>query len=68
MYCALPLCLVQLGVLLYEEDACPRFFYKVNNMLLTRVVGMLRELFKPSIGDGDALTLGVVVTSLKALA
>ena len=29
---ALPLCLVQLGVLIHQEDACPRFLYKVNNM------------------------------------
>ena len=68
MYCALPLCLVQLGVLLYEEDARTRFLYKVNNMLLTRVVGKLRELFEPSVGDGDALTFGVIFTNLKALA
>jgi hypothetical protein len=40
---ALPLCLIQLGVLLHQEDACTRFFYKVNKMLLTRVVGMLVE-------------------------
>ena len=32
---ALPLCLVQLGVLLHQEDASARFLYMVNNMLLT---------------------------------
>ena len=68
MHCALPLCLVQLGMLLHEKDACPRFLYKVNIMLLTRVVGMLRELLEPSVGDGDALFLGVVITHLEALA
>ena len=43
MHGALPLCLIQLGVgvLLHQEDARARFLYKVNNMLLTRVVGML---------------------------
>jgi len=68
MHCALPLCFVQLGVLLHEEDASTRFLYKVNNMLLTRVIGMLCELFEPSICYCDALTLGVVFTNLKALA
>ena len=42
MHCALPLCLIQLGVLLNEEDACARFFYKVNNMLLI-TLRMIRE-------------------------
>ena len=32
------------------------------------MVGMLCELFEPSVGDGDALFLGVVVTHLEALA
>ena len=35
VHCALPLCLVQLGVLLHQEDARARFLYKVSNMLLT---------------------------------
>ena len=35
VHCALPLCLVQLGVLLHQEDARARFLYKVGNMLLT---------------------------------
>ena len=65
---ALPLCLVQLGVLLHQEDACPRFLYKVNNMPLTRVVGMLVEQLEPAVGDGDALLLRVVFTHLEALA
>ena len=68
MHCALPLCLVQLGMLLHQEDASPRFLYKVNIMLLTRVVGMLIELLQPSVGDGDALTFGVIFTHLKAFA
>ena len=41
MHGSLPLCFVQLGVLLHKEDASARFFYKVNIILLTRVVGML---------------------------
>ena len=65
---ALPQCLLLLGALLHEEDAFPRFLYKVNNMLLTRVVGMIIELFEPAVCDGDSLTLGVVFTNLKALA
>jgi hypothetical protein len=65
---ALPLCLVQLGVLLHQEDACPRFLYKVNNMLLTRVVGMLVEQLEPAVGDGDTLLLRVVFAHLEALA
>jgi len=68
MHRALPLCLVQLGVLLHQEDARPRFLYKVNNLLLTRVVGMLVEQLKPAVGDGDALFLRVVLTHLEALA
>jgi hypothetical protein len=68
MHGALPLCLVQLGVLLHQEDARARFLYKVNNMLLTRVVGMLVEQLKPAVGDGDALLLGVVLANFEALA
>ena len=68
MHCALPLCLVQLGVLLHQEDARPRFLYKVNNMPLTRVVGVLVEQLEPAVGDGDALLLGVVLAHLEALA
>jgi hypothetical protein len=68
MHRALPLCLVQLGVLLHQKDACTRFLYKVNNMLLTRVVGMLVEQLEPAVGDGDALLLWVVVAHLEALA
>ena len=68
MHRALPLRLVQLGVLLHQEDACTRFIYKVYNMLLTRVVGMLVEQLEPAVGDGDALLLGVVVGRLEALA
>ena len=49
MHRALPLHLVQLGVLLHQEDARARFLYKVSNMLLNRVLGMLRELLKPSV-------------------
>ena len=37
-------------------------------MLLTRVVGMLVERLEPSVCDGDALLLWVVVTHLEALA
>ena len=37
-------------------------------MLLTRVVGMLVKVFERSIGDGDTLALGVVVTDPEALA
>ena len=68
MHRALPLCLVQLGVLLHQEDARARFLYKVNNMLLTRVVGMLVEQLEPAVGDGNALLLWVVVSHLEALA
>ena len=32
---ALPLCLIQLGVLLHQEDARARFLYKVSNLPLT---------------------------------
>ena len=35
MNCALPLCLIQLGMLLHQEDARARFLYKVSIMLLT---------------------------------
>ena len=52
---AVPLSLVQLGVLLHQEDARARFLYMVNNMPLTRVVGMLHEVLEPAVGDGDAL-------------
>ena len=65
---ALSLCLVQLGVLLHQEDARARFPYKDNTIRLIRVVGMLVELLEPSFGHGDALTLGVVVADLEALA
>ena len=65
---ALRLCLVQLGVLLHQEDARARFLYKVNNMLLTRVVGMLVEQLEPAVGDGDALLLRVVLGRLESLA
>ena len=65
---ALPLCLVQLGVLLHQEDARARLLYQVSNMRLTRVVGMLGELLELALGDGDALTLRVVVAGLEALA
>ena len=68
MHGTLPLCLVQLCVLLHQEDACPRFLYKVNNMLLTRVVGMLVEQLEPTVGDGDTLLLRVVFAHLEALA
>ena len=75
MHRALPLCLVQLGVLLHQEDACARFLYKVNNMVLTRVVRvltrvvrMLVEQLEPAVGDGDALLLRVVLAHLEALA
>ena len=68
MHGALPLCFVQLGMLLHQEDACARFFYKVNNMQLTRVVGMLVEQLEPAVGDGDALLLRVVLAHLEALA
>ena len=37
-------------------------------MLLTRVVGMLIELLQPSVGDGYALTFGVIFTYVKAFA
>ena len=67
-HCALPLCLIQLGVLLHQEDANARFLYKVNNMLLTRMVRMLVKQLEPAIGDGDALLLGVVLAHLEALA
>ena len=30
------------------------------------MVGMLHELLEPSVGDGDALALGVVVADLEA--
>ena len=65
---ALPLYLVQLGVLLHQEDARPRFLYKVNNMLLTRLIGMLVEQLEPAVGDGDALLLWVVIANFEALA
>jgi hypothetical protein len=68
MHGALPLCLVQLCVLLHQEDARARFLYKINNMLLTRVVGMLVKQLEPAIGDGDALLLLVVLTHFEALA
>ena len=68
MYCALPLCLVQLRMLLHQEDASPRFLYKVNIMLLTRVVGMFIKLLEPAVGDGYALTFGVILTHLEAFA
>jgi hypothetical protein len=68
MHCALPLCLIQLGVLLHQEDARARFLYKVKIMPLTRVVGMLVEQLEPAIGDGNALLLGVVLAHLEALA
>ena len=68
MHRALPLYLVQLGVLLHQEDARARLLYKVSNMLLTRVVRMLRELLLSALGDGDALTLRVDVAVLDALA
>jgi hypothetical protein len=68
MHCALPLCLVQLGMLLHQEDASPRFPYEINTILLTRVVGMLIELLEPSVGDGYALTFWVIFTHLEALA
>ena len=55
-------------MLLHEEDARTRFLYMINNILLTRVIGMLCELFEPSICYCYALTLGVVFTNLKALA
>ena len=64
---ALPLCLVQLGVLLHQENACSRFLYIVNNMLLTRVVGMLVEQLEPAVGDCDALLLGIVFAHFKRL-
>ena len=65
---ALPLCLIQLGVLLHQEDSRARFFYKVNIILLTRVVGMLVEQLEPAVDDGDALLLRVVLAHLEALA
>ena len=68
MHRALPLCLVKLGVLLHQEDACTRFLYKANNMILTRVVWMLVEQLEPAVGDGDALLLWVVIANLEALA
>ena len=68
MHRALPLGLVQLGVLLHQEDARARFFYKVNSMLLTRVVGMFVEQLEPTVFDSDALLLRVVLTHLEALA
>jgi len=68
MHGALPLCLIQLCVLLHKEDARARFFYKVKNILLTRVVGVLVEQLKPAVGDGDALLLGVIFADLEALA
>ena len=68
MHGALPLCFVQLGVLLHQEDARARFFYNVNIILLTRVVGMLVEQLKPAVCDSDALLLWVVVAHLEALA
>ena len=37
-------------------------------MLLTRMVGMFVEQLEPTIGDGDALLLGVVLAHLEALA
>ena len=55
-------------MLLHQEDASPGFLYKFNTILLTRVVGMLIELLQPSVGDGDALTFGVIFTHLKAFA
>ena len=68
MHGALPLCLVQLGVLLHQEDARARFFYKVSIILLTRMVGMLVEQLEPAVGDGDALLLRVVFAHLEAFA
>jgi hypothetical protein len=68
MHGALPLCLIQLGVLLHQEDPRTRFLYKVNNILLTGVVGMLVKQLEPAIGDGDALFLGVVLAHFEALA
>jgi hypothetical protein len=67
MHGALPLCLIQLGVLLHQEDARPRFLYKVNNMPLTRVVGMFVEQLEPAVSDGDTLLLRVVLAHLEAL-
>ena len=67
MHGVLPLCLVQLSVFLHQKDSRPRFFYMVNDMPLTRVVGMLHEVLEPAVGDGDALALGVVVAHLEAL-
>ena len=55
-------------MLLHQEDASPRFLYKVNIMLLTRVVRMLIKLLQPSVGDGYALTFGVIFTHLEAFA
>ena len=68
MHRALPLCLIQLGVLLHQKDARARFLYKVKNMPLTRVVGILVEQLEPAISDGNALLLGVVLAHLEALA
>ena len=67
MHCALPLCLIQLGMLLYQEDARAQFLFKVSSMRLTRVVGMLRKFLESSFGDCDALTLWVVITDLESL-
>ena len=55
-------------MLLHQEDSRARFFYKVNIILLTRVVGVLVEQLEPAVGDGDALLLGVVLAHLEALA
>ena len=68
MHRALPLCLVQLGMLLHQEDASARFLYRVNTMLITRVVGMFVEQLEPTVGDGDSLLLRVVLAHLEALA
>ena len=68
MHAALPLRLVHFGVLLHQEDSRARFFYKVNIILLTRVVGMLVEQLEPAVGDGDTLLLRVVFTHIEALA
>ena len=51
-----------------SENVRARFLYKVNNMPLTRVVGMLVEQLEPAVGDGDSLLLGVVLAHLEALA
>ncbi len=64
-----PLCffLHDFGSLFHQENARPRFLYKMWSNMLTWIVWVLGQFFHPLICDDNSLFFRVVISHLKSL-